>query len=457
MATITSTTIGSSDQEKFLAAKLLQRTNLRLVCASICEKIAQPKGSGLTANFVRYTRMQVPLTALTEGTDPSDSTFSLETVTATMDQWGAVLTLSDVAILTTAHPLLQQAMDLLSDNAQRVIDREVQIVWLAGTNVQYGDGSVTARASITTAMKLSDATIHKARITLSDAGVPGRGGPYKEPKGQEAAGTLLNGQHYLGVAGPQVMADIMASGTSLGTFASVATYANQKSLYNSEIGTWLGVRWVETNFIPKFTMLGNTTAAVASAAAGGTNTPVITAVATGGDLKSATTYFWKVTRKSLTRGFEEDISIAHSTSSGGSGDNESFTFNFTGLTAGYVYNLYFDSVVDGGTGTDATLLLHTANIAVGTTVTVTTEQLTGTAAPANVNTTGSPNIYVVYIHGESSVGWVGLQELQVMVTPDAATTDNPLKLRRKVSYKFMGKSYIRNQSCLIRVEVASTY
>jgi hypothetical protein len=44
---------------------------------------------------------------------------------------------------------VEQVLELLSDNAQRVIDREVQIVWLSGTNIIYGDGSVSARSSIT--------------------------------------------------------------------------------------------------------------------------------------------------------------------------------------------------------------------------------------------------------------------------------------------------------------------
>ena len=47
---------------------------------------------------------------------------------------------------------MQQATELLADNAQRVIDREVQKVWLAGTNVFYGDNTVTSRGAITSAV-----------------------------------------------------------------------------------------------------------------------------------------------------------------------------------------------------------------------------------------------------------------------------------------------------------------
>jgi N4-gp56 family major capsid protein len=443
----------STDQEKFLASKLISRSLQKLVAASVCDKVEQKKGAGLTAYFVRYKRMNVPLVPISEGVDPANSSFQLEQVTVTPDQWGDVITITDVAELTTSHPLLQQAQELLSDNAQRVLDREVQIVWLSGTNVQYGDASVTSRRAITTSMKISDSLITRARVGLADGGAPPRGGPSGGQRVTDATGTLNSGQSYLGIAGVQLMGDIMTAGTSLGTWASVAMYANQKALYNAEVGTWLGIRWVETNFIPKYKMLGNTTAAVASGSAFGTDTPLVTAVDGGGTLTSATGYFFKVTRKDKLRGFEEEISIEHSMTSTATGNNESFTFNFAGLTAGYVYNLYF-----GATTGDANLKLHTANIEVGTTVTVAAVPASTQTPPDNVNPTGTPTVHVVYIHGAESTNWLGLQDLKVYLT-DAGrpTTDNPLLLRRKLGYKFMGKAMIRDQTRLLRLELASTY
>lgn len=448
----------SNDQRKFLAAKLLKRSLMKLVCASICDKIQQEKGTGLTAYFVRYERMNVPLTTLTEGVTPTESSFTTSTINVTLDQWGDLLIFTDLVQLTTAHPVVEQGVKLMADNAARVMDREVQIVWLAGTNVTYGDGSVTTRRTITTSMVLDDTVLAKAVNTMKDNGVPTRDGPAQEDAKQTAAsGNIMGNGHYVAITDPQVLSEIQKPSTSFNTFAAVATYNKAQATYNYEVGIWKGVRWVETNFIPKFRILGGTTAAVVSGNAFGTNTPVVTAVGTGGTLTSATTYFYKVTRKSKLRGFEEDISIAHSTSSGGAGNDESFTFNFSGLTAGYVYNLYFDSVQAGGTGTDATLFRHTANIEVGTTVTVTAVVASGTNPPDNVNTTGTPVIHLVYIHGAESCSWVGLQDLKVMMSKDEATTDDPLQQRRTLGWKFMGKSIIRTQEFMLRLEVASTF
>lgn len=455
---ITSSTT-STDQEKFLAAKLLARSHLRLVAASICDKVQQPKGAGLTAYFVRYKRMFVPLATLSEGVAPSNSTFTLEQVTVTLDQWGDVLTITDIAELTTKHPLVQQAIELLGDNANRVVDREVQLVWLAGTNVQYGDSSVTTRRTITTSMKISDTIIHRAVVTLVDAGAPTRNGPSgKDAYNASAANasSINGGGAYVGVCGPQVSHDIQAAGTSLGTWASVAMYNNNRALYNCEVGTWLGIRWVETNFIPKFTLLGNGTAAVVSAAAFGTDTPVVTAVDGGGTLTSSTTYFYKVTKKDKLRGFEESISIAHSTASAATANNESFTFNFSSLTAGFVYNLYFDSVQAGGTGTDATLGLVTANIAVGTTVTVIAPAALTTTPPDNVVATGN-TVHPIFIFGAEACNWVGIQDLKTYMSIMQPTITNPLLQQRTIGYKFMAKAMRRDETRMLRVEVASTF
>jgi hypothetical protein len=247
----------------------------------------------------------------------------------------------------------------------------------------------------------------------------------------------------------------MASGTSLGTWASVATYSNQKALYAAEVGTWLGIRWVETNFIPKFTLLGNGTEAVASAANMGLTGFVVTAATDNlGLLNSSVTYFWKITRKDLTRGFEEAISIAHSTASAATGDTESFTFLMPS-TAGYVYNIYFDSVQTGGTGTDATLKLAATNVAAGSTTRITAVG-TGATAPDNVVATGN-TVHPIYLHGHESCNWVSLQGLETIISPDVASPSNPLKLRRTIAYKFMAKAMIRDQLRMLRLEVASAY
>jgi N4-gp56 family major capsid protein len=443
----------SSDREKFLASKLINRAHLRLVAASVCKKISQPKGTGLTAYFVRYNRMQLPTSTLSEGVAPSNSTFDLSEYTVTLDQWGAVITLTDIVQLTTKHPVLQQAIDLLADNAARVMDREIQLVWLANTNIQYGDGSVAARNLITTSMKISESVLQKVRVTMEDAGATARQGPSFSEANADSVGSMNGGQHYLLICGPQVHADLMVSSASFGSWASVATYNRAMALYNAEVGTFQGFRVVVTNFIPKLNIYGNGTAAVASAANMGVTGFSITAAAgSTGTLAQSTTYYWKVTRKSLQRGFEEDISIEHTTASTGAGGaTQYFTFAFPS-TAGYVYNVYFGSA----TG-DSNLKLAGQNIAAGGSLQVDAVPSSTTTAPASLIAASTPTLHVVWVHADESCLWVGLQNLQTYTTGGAASISDPLAQLTKVGYKFMAKAIVPDSTRLLRLEVASNF
>ncbi|MFT3866846.1 MAG: N4-gp56 family major capsid protein [Solirubrobacterales bacterium] len=448
----------SLDQEKYLVKKLLDRSYLRCVMASACDKIPMAEGAGLVAYMVRYERMNVPLATLTEGVTPADtSTFSLSQVTVQLDQWGDYLVLTDVAQLTAKHPLMQQAVELLADNAARVMDREITNVLLAGTNVQFGDGSVASRDTITSSMKINEQTIQRARIALVNAGAPPRGVSQRDAKQVNASGTFQNGSLYLAIAGPEVCADIQQPSTSFGTFASVATYANSRALMNSEVGIWQGFRWVETNFIPRFSLLGNSTVAVTSGSAFGTNTPTITSSTTGGSLAAAT-YAFKIVRKDLQRGFSENISIAH-TQAIASGTTGSFTVSFAGLAAGFAYDVYFAKAAT--LTTDANLGLIASNVAVGSSVVITA--LAGAATqtpPQNINVTAgvSPSlVHPIFTMGEGAVAWVGFYNTKFLMTGNTPDKSDPLAQRRTAGYKFFGKAVIKDQTRLLRIEIASTY
>lgn len=446
------------DREKFLAAQLVSRSQIRMVAASLCDKVTMKEGAGETAYFVRYSRMYLPTTALSDdGADPANSTFSLEEFSVSLDEWGDVITITTRAVLNTKHPLMQAAMDLLADNAARVMDREIQLVWMAGTNVRYGDGSVASRVTITNTMKLDENVIGGARVQLVNDGAPPKGQKSKDAFQTNASGNFIGGGTYVAVAGPQVLQDLSRPSVSLGTWAGVATYANARALYNFEVGTWMNMRWVESNFIPQFTTLGNSTVAVADGGSGGITGLVVNPLSGTGALTASTTYFWKLVRKSLLRGFGEAISIAHSTPTGGSEENMEFTMP---STAGYVYDLYFDSEQGGGTGTDATLKLVASNLAASAVYSVAAVG-TGATAPGSLRSTGDgadpTTIHPVFIHADESCKWVGFYNTKFYVTKDESIIGNVLRRKRAIGYNFFGKAKICDQTRLLRLEVASTF
>lgn len=447
----------ASDQETYLVTQLLSNAFLRMVTRSVLDEDAQPQGTGLTGTFVRYKRMYLPLATLTEAVTPPPNEFTVETVTYTLDQWGDYVLTSDLVPLTTKHPLMEQINTLLADSAARLIDREVQIVWLAGTNIQYGDGTVSTRATITAAMKMDHTTYTAARVTLFDSGAKPRGGPSTEYEegGEGSSPSLFGAAAYIAFAGPQVIADIGTPSPNFGTWVSAQTYADPSKVLAGERGEAGGIRWIETNFIPRFKLLGDTTEANVSGTDFGTNTPTVTASTTGGSL-TAGTYFYKATRKNLLYGFEEDISIAHSTAVGGA-TTGSFAFAFPASTT-HVWNLYFDKTAGGGTNLDANLDLVQANIVGGTTVTVTAVEAGSTNPPPSTPTAaGAQTIHPVYIIGKDFCSWIGLQQLRRYSSGDTVTVADPLMQRHSEGYKFCSKAVIKNQLYMLRVEVASGY
>jgi hypothetical protein len=165
---------------------------------------------------------------------------------------------------------------------------------------------------------------------------------------------------------------------------------------------------------------------VADGAAFGTGTPTVTETATGGTLNKNATYSFKVTRKDLQRGFEEAISYTHTHATTNAGSNTyKLTFAFPS-TAGYVYNIYFDTVQagSGASAADTALKLVASNIAASASVEVTAIATTGTTAPDH-NTSGK-TIHPVYFIGEEACNWVGLQDLKTYVTTDQSTLSDVL-------------------------------
>jgi hypothetical protein len=84
---------------------------------------------------------------------------------------------------------------------------------------------------------------------------------------------------WVAVCGPQVYGEIFEMAGSV-PFISKMQYSDKSTaLYSGEVGEWLGVRLIRTNFVPKFSMLGSATEAVASGASGGMAASVARSIA----------------------------------------------------------------------------------------------------------------------------------------------------------------------------------
>lgn len=439
----------TKDQEKFLVNKLLERAYLKLVMDAICDDLTMREGSGDTAYFVRYKRMSVPVETLVEGVTPVESTIDLDEVNVVLDQWGDFLILTDVVMLTTKHPLLQEARRLLADNAARVMDREITMVLLAGTNVQYWDGSVITRDAITSDMIMNQDVVAKININLTMGGASPIGGQREDAKQNKDPNYNMN-LEYIAIIGPHLKQEILRPSVNFGTFIQNNVY-NQKGsgVTMGAVGKWAGCLWIETNFIPVYTLFGDKIEAAVAGTAPNGLTGVTFSQGAGGALANATTYYWKIVRRNKLRGFPENVSRDHSTLSGGATRRYTFVFD-----ANYYYDLYF-----GTAAADSSLkLVSVGNI--NETVNVDSVPTSTITAPANINVAGVADpsaVHVVFICGEGSVAWAGFYKTKVMLSSPGATNTDPLEQRRTIGYKFYGKAVIKNNDFLVRLELASTY
>lgn len=123
----------------------------------VLEKFGQakplPANSTKVMKFRRYSALSNTPVALTEGVTPASQQLSVVDVTATLSQYGGLTTISDVILDTHEDQTLNEAVNLLGEQAAQMIEKMRFGVLKAGTNVLYANGA--ARNAVNTAISLT--------------------------------------------------------------------------------------------------------------------------------------------------------------------------------------------------------------------------------------------------------------------------------------------------------------
>lgn len=224
----TGTSAMSAEMKTFYDMALIDLVEPELVHAQFGQKRPIPKNGGKIIEFRQFSSLPKALTPLTEGVTPDGRKLSVSSKTAEVAQFGDYVTVSDMLELTAIDPVIIETTKLTSSQAGRTLDTVVRNVLAGGTNVLYQPKStgteVTSRKTLDKTCTLTPATVRRAAGLL------------KRMNAKKIDGS------YVAIIHPDVATDIM--GTE--EWIDAQKHVNPEKIYNGEIGSLYGVRFVES-------------------------------------------------------------------------------------------------------------------------------------------------------------------------------------------------------------------
>jgi N4-gp56 family major capsid protein len=134
------------------AAGMLERAAVVQVLQHTATMQKMPKNKSQTLKFRRFNNLS-PLTSnLVEGVTPSPTPFTVTDITATLYEYGQVVTFTDVIEDTHEDPVVSQLTDLVGENVGRTNEALDWAVVRAGSSVVYANG--TQRTDVNTPISL---------------------------------------------------------------------------------------------------------------------------------------------------------------------------------------------------------------------------------------------------------------------------------------------------------------
>lgn len=447
--TINSSGQFTADIQNFIQKKTIRLVDRQLVLYQFGEKATLPKNRGTVYTASQYNRVNLPFAPLSEGVPPVGETMTLTQVSATAQQWGDTINVTDVADLTIDHPIFQKAIELIAMQQSETLERNTANVLMGGTNFNFAGNptaTITSRAGLLNTNVVTPNDLNRAVGTLRTVGAPEFMGQANEDEKVEAGKPSMASkdprgfQHYVAVLHPLVEQDLRSNST----IVTAWSYSDINKLYNNELGEYSGIRFTRSNMVPFFVGAANVTA---------------TGVNTGGSLAAAT-YSVQVTASVAQNGYETIIYQAGNVVVGGSGAG-SITLTMPS-TAGYLYNVYITSgssvalvnlALSSSSPTVGPLAGNAVQIAPSTAVTITGVGVSRTppAAPATGVT-----VYPTFIFGKGAYAQVMLDEAKVTYLDKAEKLD-PLNQLRIVGWKIFYGTLIINQAFFMRIESGSAF
>lgn len=453
MASVNKSASFSTDISNYIQKKVLPLAQRQLVAFQFGTPLTLPKNRGTTYTATRYSRINLPAAALSEGVPSVGEIMPISQVSATAQQWGDSVYITDVDMLTIEHDLFKEGMRVTGLQLSETLERNTQNSLMSGTNIGFANGK-TSRALLLATDVLGVTEINKAVGSLNTVGAPKFGAKDFEDDKLEldtVRGGGKNKPHYVSVIHPLVEQDLRSN-----TTMSLAwSYSDLEVLYNMEVGVWGGVRFTSTNMTPWY--LG---------------AALVTGTSSGVGTFTTANYQLFVTETDPVFGYERIVHQSSGNISMTSGQAMSVTLP-AATVAGYTFNCYLSAAA--GT-TPSTLALcasgpttggfagYATQLAGSTTVLLTgpgptvaslqasaTPSLVAPAAPATGVT-----VYPSFFIAKGAYGQVTLDSAHFEYLKDADKSD-PHNQLRVISWKIFYGTMILNQAFFLRFESGSNY
>jgi N4-gp56 family major capsid protein len=224
MATSTTTT-NAANLHLYYEKKLLSVLEPRLVLMPLGKKQRLPKGNGKQVKWLRYSAIAGSTSPLTEGTPPSEISFSTSNVTADIVQYGQYAKVSDLLSDTAIDPVLENLSERFGIAASKTIE-ELIVSELANNCANQNVANAVNFAAITASDVLTHKELIEAMISQKSAFI----GPHESGD-------------YVVVLHPRAEYDLL-SDSQAGSWLDIQKYTDNRPLMNGEIGRMYGMRFL---------------------------------------------------------------------------------------------------------------------------------------------------------------------------------------------------------------------
>lgn len=233
MAEVTSTSQVGSAVGVYYDKLLLARAKPEQIHSMFAQQRNIPSKNSDVIKFRRYTNLAVATTALTEGVTPSGHALSVTDMTATVEQYGSYLTITDKVQYIVEDNVMNESVDLLGQQMGETIDTLVRNV--LATTASATACSAGVNGGTPTELTYSD--ILSVITTLK-----GQNAKMFTPviQGTNKFGTAPIRASYWGLGSTDLIPDLEA----IDEFVNVANYAGVNGQVEGEWGAVGNTRWV---------------------------------------------------------------------------------------------------------------------------------------------------------------------------------------------------------------------